>query len=47
MAAGKDGLALFSSVTIAYEAKITDKKMKKRNKKQETATIEQQNTKLN
>jgi len=42
MAAGKDGLALFSSVTIAHEAKITGTKMKR--EKQETATIEQQNT---
>jgi len=41
MAAGKDGLALFSSVTIAHEAKITDIKRKKE-KKQETTTIEHQ-----
>jgi len=36
MAAGNDGLALFSSVTNAQEAKITDIKMKrKKNKKQQ------------
>jgi len=34
--AGKNGLALFSSVTIPHEAKITDIKMKrKKNKKQQ------------
>jgi len=36
MAAGKDGLALFDSVTIAHEAKITDIKIKrKKNEKQQ------------
>jgi len=37
MAAGKEGVALFSSVTIAHEAKITDIKRKKgkKNKKQQ------------
>jgi len=29
MAAGKNGLALFSSVTVAHKTKITDIKMKK------------------
>jgi len=41
MAVGKDRLALFSSVTTAHEAKITDLKMKRKNPK--TVTIEQQN----
>jgi len=36
MAAGTDGLALFSSVAIAHGANITDIKMKR---KKETATI--------
>jgi len=36
---GNDGLSLFSSVTIAHEAKITDKVEKR--KKHETSTTEQ------
>jgi len=44
MAAGKYGLALFSSLTIAHKTKIADIQLKR---KKEIANIKQKNTQLN